>query len=338
MSADIKPGFNYDRKRLADVIPLKTPFTFLLAPSHICNLKCSYCSQGKKREDLVKDGFEFKLMDYDVFLKFAEQLKQFPEKLKLVFLSGMGEPLVHKRLPEMIKHLRDLDVAERLEIFTNGLLLTKDVADALADSGLTRLRVSLQGLTSQKYKEIADVDMVFDDLRDKLAYFYSVRKQCKLYVKVIDSALEPGEDKIFYDMFRDISDEMFVERFVPYQLTMGDYDDKANVSTTIYGDKILEADVCPEPFFNWQIDLYGNIYPCCPLGLPKSFSVGNVNDSTILEMWNGEKARQLRLQMLQKKRSEHNVCSQCQCYLTKLTPADRLDDDTDKLIPLFERQ
>ena len=338
MSADIKPGFNYDRKKLADILPLKTPFTFLLAPSHICNLKCYYCSQGKKREDLIKEGFEFKLMDYDIFLKFAEQLKQFPEKLKLLFVSGMGEPLVHQRLPEMIRHLRDLDVAERLEIFSNGLLLTNDLSEKLADAGLTKLRVSLQGLNSKKYKEVAGADVDFNDLRDKLAYFYSVRKQCTLYIKVIDSALEPGEEDLFYEMFRDVSDEMFVERFVPYQLTMGDYDHEASVLTTVYGDTILEADVCPEPFFNWQVDLYGNIYPCCPLGLPKSFSVGNVNESTIVEMWNGDKARQLRLQLLNKKRSSHGVCSHCQCFLSKLTPADRLDDDADRLIPLFEKQ
>jgi radical SAM protein with 4Fe4S-binding SPASM domain len=337
MSADIKPGFNYDRKKLADIIPLRTPFTFLLAPSHVCNLRCSYCSQGKKREELIKDGFEFKLMEYDTFLKFAEQLKQFPDKLKLLFVSGMGEPLVHKRLPDMIRHMRDLDLAERLEIFTNGLLLTKELSEALADAGLTKLRVSLQGLNSRKYKEVADADVDFDELRDKLAYFYSVRKQCKLYIKVIDSALEPGEEELFYDMFKDVSDEMFVERFVPYQLTMGDYDNQASAATTVYGDRILDADVCPEPFFNWQIDLYGNVYPCCPLGLPKSFSVGNVNESTIVEMWNGEKARQLRLQLLRKQRSEHYVCSHCQCFLSKLTPADRLDDDTERLIPLFEK-
>jgi cyclic pyranopterin phosphate synthase len=108
-------------------------------------------------------------------------------------------------------------------------------------------------------------------------------------------------------------------------------------AATVYGDRILDADVCPEPFFNWQIDLNGDVYPCCPLGLPKSLSVGNVNESTIVEMWNGEKARQLRLQMLYKQRSAHDVCRHCQCFLTKLTTADRLDDDTDKLIPLFEK-
>jgi len=337
MSAEIKPGFNYDRKKLADIIPLKTPFTFLLAPSHVCNLRCFYCSQAKDREDLIKDGFRFKLMDYDVFLKFAKQLKRFPDRLKLVFVSGMGEPLMHKRLPDMIARLRNLDVAERLEIFTNGLLLTKETSEALVDSGLTRIRVSLQGLTSKKYKEISSADISFEDLRHNLAYFFKVRKQCKLYVKVIDVALEPGEEDKFYDMFRDVSDEMFIERFVPYQLTMGDYDNAAGVTTTVYGDKILSADVCPEPFFNWQIDVDGNIYPCCPLGLPKSFSVSNVNHSTIFDMWNGEKARQLRLQLLGKQRSAHYVCGSCRVFLSKLTPADRLDDDADRLIPLFEK-
>lgn len=336
MSAEIKPGFNYDRKRLADVVPLKTPFTFELAPSHVCNLRCSYCTQAKGKDELLKEGFEFKLMDYDVFVKFANQLKAFPDKLKLIFVSGMGEPLVHKRLPEMIRYMHDLEIADRLEIFSNGLLLTKEVADALADSGLTRLRISLQGLTAKKYKEVAGTEIDFDELRQRLAYFFSVRKQCKLYVKVIDSALEPGEEEEFYRMFKDVADEMFVERFVPYQVSMGDYDNQASAATTVYGDKVLDADVCPEPFFNWQIDPFGNVYPCCPLGLPKSFSVGNVNETTILEMWNGEKARQLRLQHLCKKRREHYVCGDCRVFLSKLTPADRLDDDAERLAPLFE--
>jgi len=337
MSSVIRPGFNYDRKKLADIIPLRTPFTFLLAPSHLCNLRCFYCSQGKKRDELIKNGFEFKLMEYEIFLKFADQLKQFPDKLKLVFVSGMGEPLMHKRLPEMIAYLRDLDVAERLEIFTNGLLLTEETSEALVKAGLTRMRVSLQGLNSRKYRELSGADIDFDNLRERLAYFYKIRKQCKLYVKVIDAALGPGEDQEFYDMFRDVSDEMYVERFVPYQLSMGDYDHNASVETTVYGDKLLKADVCPEPFFNWQIDLDGNIYPCCPLGLPQSFAIGNVKASTIVEMWNGNKARGLRLLHLKKQRSKHTVCGQCQCFLSKLTPADRLDDDAERLVALFEK-
>jgi radical SAM protein with 4Fe4S-binding SPASM domain len=276
-------------------------------------------------------------MDYDIFLKFADQLKQFPDRLKQVFVSGMGEPLMHKQLPDMIARLRELDVAERLEIFTNGLLLTKDRTDALVDAGLTRIRVSLQGLSAKKYREISNADIDFDDLRAKLDYFFKARKQCKLYIKVIDAALEPGEEEKFYEMFGDVCDQMYVERFVPYQLTMGDYDNSANVQTTVYGDRILDAEVCPEPFFNWQIGIEGDIYPCCPLGLPESFAVGNVRESTIVEMWNGEKARQLRLLLLQKKRAEHSVCGQCRCYLSKLTPADRLDDDAERLIPFFEK-
>lgn len=293
---------------------------------------------GKKRDELKKNGFKFKLMEYDIFKKFSEQLTQFPDRLKLINVSGMGEPLIHKRIADMIAYMRDHNVADRLEIFTNGLLLSQELARNIADAGLTRLRVSLQGLTEQKYREVSGVEINFNHLRENLSYFYSVRKQCKLYIKIIDAALQPGEENLFYDMFRDCSDEMYVERFVPYQLTMGDYEKSATISTTVYGDKILDADVCPEPFFNWQIDVDGNVYPCCPLGHPVSFSVGNVASSSLIDMWNGEKARELRLLLLQKKRSTHPVCGQCQCYLSKLTQADVLDNDTERLIPLFENR
>lgn len=337
MKGKIAPGFNYQRQRLADIIPLPTPFTFLVAPSHICNLRCQYCSQGDKRDELIKEGFKFELMKFDVFERFVDQLAEFPDKLKLIFFSGMGEPLVHKQLPEMVALLREKDVTERIEIFTNGLLLTEELTHALVDARLSRIRVSLQGLSSQKYKEVAGTEADFDELRYKLAYFYKHRKQCELYIKVIDSALEPGEEEIFYDMFRDVCDQMYVERFVPYQLGMGDHNQTANTETTVYGDPILNADVCPEPFFNWQMGLEGEIYPCCPLGMPESFALGNVKETTILEMWNGDKAREFRLQHLRKERSQHPVCSRCRCYLSKLTPADVLDDDAERLIPLFEK-
>jgi radical SAM protein with 4Fe4S-binding SPASM domain len=337
MSAEIAPGFNYQRRRLADVVPLGTPFTFLIAPSQLCNLRCFYCNQGKDRRQLARDGFKFRLMDWAVFSRTAEQLAQFPERLKLIFFSGLGEPLLHRRLPEMVARLRELDAAERLEIFSNGLLLTKETSQALVDAGLTRLRVSLQGLSSTKYRQVAGVAVDFEELRDRLAGFYAIRRQCKLYVKVIDAALEPGEEERFYEMFRDLSDQMYVERFVPYQVSMGDYDKNVCTTTTVYGDGVLDAEVCPEPFFNWQVDLDGDVFPCCPLGLPKAFAVGNVRDATIPELWNAEKARRLRLALLRKERSKIDPCRGCHCYLSKLTPADRLDDDAERLIPLFER-
>lgn len=337
MSAKIAPGFNYERQKLADIVPLPTPFTFLIAPAHVCNFRCHYCSHGQRRKEMKEEGFEFKLMDYEIVETFAKQLREFPERLKLIFFSGMGEPLMHRRIAEMVACLREHDVAERLEIFTNGKLLTKEMSDALVSAGLSRIRVSLQGLSSESYRQTAGVRVDFERLREQLEYFYSVRGECQLYVKVIDSALEEGEEEKFFEMFEDKCDQMYVERFVPYQVSLGDYGDEACMDKTVYGDDVIGSNMCPEPFFNWQLGIDGEIYPCCPLGLPRDFAVGNIRERTVFQMWNGEEARELRLLHLKNQRASHWVCGKCRVYLSKLTVADKLDDDAESLIPLFEK-
>ena len=40
---------------------------------------------------------------------------------------------------------------DKVEIVTNGILLTKEMSDRLINSGLDRLRISLQGLDEEKY-------------------------------------------------------------------------------------------------------------------------------------------------------------------------------------------
>ncbi len=45
-------------------------------------------------------------MDYDLFRKVIDDLRKFPEPLKMLRLAANGEPLLNKRLPEMIEYAR----------------------------------------------------------------------------------------------------------------------------------------------------------------------------------------------------------------------------------------
>ena len=42
----------------------------------------------------------------------------------------------------------------------------------LIDSGLDRLCVSIQGVSENKYKEISQVKIDYENLREELGYFY----------------------------------------------------------------------------------------------------------------------------------------------------------------------
>ncbi|MHB8172580.1 MAG: radical SAM/SPASM domain-containing protein [Thermincolia bacterium] len=336
MKAEIKPGYSKERVKLADIIPLRTPFTFYITASHLCNFKCFYCTQSWEKKKLQEINFQAKNLDYDLFLKMAEEIKAFPDKLKIILFTGMGEPLMNQRLPEMIAHLNKLEVAEKIELYTNASLLTKETTRALVNAGLYRMRISLQGLSAKKYRELAGVDVDFDKIVDNIKYFYENRKDCKLYIKIIDSALEVGEEAKFYNIFGNISDEIYIEHMVHAQKSMGDYGGIIDDSLTMYREKAVEKDVCPLIFYILQADVSGNVYPCTPLGLPPEFALGNIQQNSLSEMWNGDQLRQLRYLHLKQQRSQHPVCGDCQSFTCITHPTDSLDEEANRLASLFE--
>ena len=158
------------RTRLADVIPVNTPFVFGFFTGDICNFKCKYCIQAS-----LNSGIELqdKFLDWSTFIEVADSLKQFPNRIKKVLFSSMGEPLLNKNLPKMIAYLNANDVADAYEIVTNASVLTHELSRQLIDAGLTRLCVSIQGITDQKYLDICQAKVKFANIVDELSYFYN---------------------------------------------------------------------------------------------------------------------------------------------------------------------
>lgn len=68
--------------------------------------------------------------------------------------------------------------------------------------------------------------------------------------------------------------------------------------------KLNRLSLCQLPWINCQIDLWGNVYPCCRLR--KSF--GNIFKQDIYEIWNGGNYRRLRKLTAAKKM----LCPQCE--------------------------
>ena len=49
--AEIKPNYDTNRKKLADVIPLPAPFTVYIEQTKYCNFKCFYCIHSTSDEE-----------------------------------------------------------------------------------------------------------------------------------------------------------------------------------------------------------------------------------------------------------------------------------------------
>lgn len=334
MASEIKPICGLDRVKLSEVIPLSTPFTLFIFPTTFCNFKCNYCGHSLGMKEMKERyGFKPQNMSMVTLKVLIEQAKQFPEKFKMISLTGHGEPLMNKELSSMVELVRKANISERIEIITNASLLTKETTLALVDAGLDTIRISLQGLSSKKYKEVCRYDIDFDEFIDNIRYFYKNKKQCNVFVKVLDTALEEGESEKFYNLFSDISDRMYIEKCRPVY-------DGVNYSENIfktmdrYGRAHNKREVCPLPFFMLGVFPNGDVEPCDTIYKP--IVLGNIHNDTLLNMWRGDKLREFQMLQLNKERNKNNRCAVCCAPDDVSHPEDELDQMAKDIIKRFK--
>ena len=208
-------------------------------------------------------------------------------KVKNFLFCGIGEPLTNKLLPDMVKYCKDHNICDRIELTTNASLLTHKLSDSLIDAGLTRLLISIQGVTKEKYKKICGYNINFEKFIDEIRYFYENRKNCKVYIKTVDLALDNElEREKFFDIFSPICDTINVEKVFPNcddGIHWDEFIPKSN-GFTRYGYNYKKKKCCDSLFRLMYIFPNGDINACACQNPP--LIIGNVYKNSLTEIWN----------------------------------------------------
>lgn len=102
--------------------------------STYCNRKCYYCPNA-----IYQTPEEY--MSEEVFSKALERLKEIRYS-GIVDYSFYNEPLMDKRLPELVKMTKDALPKAIIRIYTNGDFLTPEYAKQLIDAGVITFSIT----------------------------------------------------------------------------------------------------------------------------------------------------------------------------------------------------
>lgn len=337
MTAVTVSGAGHQRSELGRCLPLATPFALHIFPSHCCNLKCGYCLHSLAPEKIQKMGFRKTQMDFDLFVKVIDDAARFPDRFKVLILAGWGEPLTHPRIADMVRYAKAKNVVERIEIVSNGVLLTPALSASLIDAGLDRMRISIQGLDSERCREVAGVNLDFDALVNNIAYFHAHRNEAKIFVKTVDAALPTAADRAaFHRIFGTICDEIAIEQVIPVIREINHSRFGSHFNRRHCGGEAAQVSVCPFPFYMTVIHPDGSYAPCCSPDRPMDF--GNIRDTSIGEVWRGEQLKRFRIRHLEGSRGESPVCRVCPRPQYDIQQGDNLDSYIETLLPLYDVQ
>ena len=119
--------------------PSTHPVCVYLETTNRCNLLCTTCPRTYEELEPPAD------MSWELFRSIVDQLPN----IERAVLHGVGEPMLVKALPRMVRYLKDRGTYVLFN--TNGTVLNEKNGRALIDAGLDELRVSLDAANAQSY-------------------------------------------------------------------------------------------------------------------------------------------------------------------------------------------
>jgi MoaA/NifB/PqqE/SkfB family radical SAM enzyme len=134
------------------------PVCLYLETTNRCNLLCTTCPRTFEELESPAD------MSWELFTSIVDQ---FP-RIARVVLHGVGEPMMVRALPRMIRYLKDRGVYVLFN--TNGTLLTQRAGRQLIDAGLDELRISLDAATPATFALVRGRDLFARILRNVRAF------------------------------------------------------------------------------------------------------------------------------------------------------------------------
>ena len=117
----------------------REPVCLYLEVTNRCNLLCTTCPRTYVELEPPAD------MSWELFTSIVDQVPT----LQRAVMHGVGEPMLVKELPRMVRYLKDRGVYVLFN--TNGTLLTERNGRALIEAGLDELRVSLDASNPSSY-------------------------------------------------------------------------------------------------------------------------------------------------------------------------------------------
>ena len=279
------------------------PMTVVLELVNRCNLECVMCYQGW-RNDASKSQLSEKELD-----KLFNDFKQ--NKLESLMIS-VSEPLLYKGISKVLNRAKEANIMD-VFLFTNGTLLNQKNSEMILNSNITRLFISIDGVSKKSYddvrvpvsKRLLKKDRI-KELENNINNFMQLRKSMDKKLPLVRTsfvALKENYHEIeeFRKKWINIVDTVEIQREVSI-----DAYDKINLNKV--GERKLKKYNCQEPWGQMGIYSDGSVTPCCNI-VGRNAPIGNIKNNTVSEIWNGQEMNKIRDGFI--KNEPNKVCQSC---------------------------
>ena len=302
-----------------------SPIFISVEPANICQLRCPECpvGRGENHQSPITNhqspitNHQSPMMPLEVFRRVLAECRETASVIQFYF---QGEPLLNKDLPQMIREAHEAGLYTIVS--TNSQAMTPELAEALVQSGLDRIIISMDGLSEASYNAYR-IGGSLEKTKSALQYLRAAKNQLPITnhqspiieLQVLRLRSNEHEWRAFKQQYKLFG----ADRLVFKTAQLYDYQNGHPLMPTNpkYSRYILGKDGkyhrrklrkgCFRVWSGAVITTNGDVLPCC-YDKSHAYAYGNIMEKPLRELFTNDKALAFRQAAF---RQTPQICQEC---------------------------
>ncbi len=277
------------------------PLNLDIETTSYCNLECVMCP----RTIQMKKGIGYlpendAELPMDLYKKIVDEGAE--NGLCSIKFQYLGEPLADSHIVERIKYAKDRGIMDTM-FNTNATYLDEEMSHKILDAGIDDIFFSVDSIIPEKFNKIR-VGAEYHQVVENIKNFCRIKneggfKHVQTRTSMVILPGTPQEEIDAYTKFwLPITGIVGFDEWVNHSSGRGVYEE--------YNPNF----VCAQPYQRLFIMYNGICTPCC-VDDTRSFTLGDIHDSTVKEIWHSDKLNKLRKAHVDGRYQDIDICNRC---------------------------
>jgi radical SAM protein with 4Fe4S-binding SPASM domain len=286
------------------------PMGLSIEPTTSCNLRCSECPSGLRLFSRPTG-----MLSPETFRQVIDEVKN-----KLIWLTFyfQGEPYLNRNFLNMVKYAHEKGLYTMTS--TNAHYLTDQVARETIESGLSRIIISMDGVSQETYEQYRKGGSL-DQVKQGIANLVKWKKELKSSTPhIVLQFIVFGHNEHEIDQVKQVGRELGVDEVKIKSAQIYDFNNEAllpkdenysryHKKNGQYSIKNELMNHCWRMWSSAVITWDGKVIPCC-FDKDAHHQLGNVQTHKLKEIWLSHPYHRFRNQVLINRKAV-DICTNC---------------------------